>query len=424
MRDTQKLFHKDFSLVVIGQIISLFGNAILRFALPLFVLRESGSAALFGLVSASAFIPMVIMSPIGGIVADRVNKQRIMVVLDAITTAIIAVFMLLMGTAPMIPLVVVILMLLYGIQGAYAPAVQASVPLLAEGDLLVPANAVVNLVQSLAGLLGPVAGGILFGRFGLWPILAVSCGCFAFSAFIELFIKIPFKKRPRSKSVWALVKGDLKESAGFITKEYPIMSRVIVITFCLNLCISTMLLVGMPVIITEYLGISSELYGISQGILAGGGLLGGILAGVLGKKLRLQRAYLLLLLGAAAILPMGIALLMGAPPFAGYIVITAMAAFIMACGTMVNIQMLAFVQAVTPGDLVGKVIALVMTVNLCAQPVGQALYGFLFEYLAGAPWVIVLGSALASFGIAAYSRIVFSKLPGTAVKAEGDAVPN
>ena len=42
-----KLFRRDFALVVIGQIISLFGNAILRFALPLYLLRETGSSPLF-----------------------------------------------------------------------------------------------------------------------------------------------------------------------------------------------------------------------------------------------------------------------------------------------------------------------------------------------------------------------------------------
>ena len=68
-----KLFHKDFTLVVLGQIISLFGNAILRFALPLYILELSGSAALFGAVSAMSFLPMIIMSPIGGMIADRMN---------------------------------------------------------------------------------------------------------------------------------------------------------------------------------------------------------------------------------------------------------------------------------------------------------------------------------------------------------------
>ena len=81
----QKLFSKDFTLVVIGQIISLFGNAALRFALPLYLLNKTGSSALYGAVTACAFLPMVLLSPVGGIVADRVNKRNIMVALDFLT---------------------------------------------------------------------------------------------------------------------------------------------------------------------------------------------------------------------------------------------------------------------------------------------------------------------------------------------------
>lgn len=62
-----KLFRRDFTLVVIGQIISLFGNAILRFALPLYLLRETGSSTLFGVVTACSFAPMVILSMVGEI---------------------------------------------------------------------------------------------------------------------------------------------------------------------------------------------------------------------------------------------------------------------------------------------------------------------------------------------------------------------
>ena len=66
----QKLFSKDFTLVVIGQIISLFGNAAIRFALPLYLLNLTGSSALYGTVTACEFIPAVLLSPVGGIVSD------------------------------------------------------------------------------------------------------------------------------------------------------------------------------------------------------------------------------------------------------------------------------------------------------------------------------------------------------------------
>ncbi|MFV0399924.1 MAG: MFS transporter [Oscillospiraceae bacterium] len=240
------LLTKDFILVVIGQIISLFGNAALRFALPLYILDQTGSEALFGIVSALSFLPMVILSPIGGIIADRVNKQRIMVILDFFTAALVMSFLLLNGIVAITPLVVIVLMLLYGIQGAYTPSVQASLPILAPGESLVTANAVVNMVSSLSGLLGPVIGGILYSTYGLVPILVVSSACFAFSAIMELFIKIPHSPQPKTGNMFSIVKSDMSVSLRYIFREQPVFAKVIGLIFFFNLFLSSMLIIGTP----------------------------------------------------------------------------------------------------------------------------------------------------------------------------------
>ena len=111
----QQVFSRDFTLVVIGQIISLFGNAILHFALPLYLLRETGSSALFGVVTACSFLPMVILSPIGGAVAGRVNKRSMMAGLDFFTAGLILMYALVRGIAPLVPVTVAYLMLLYAV---------------------------------------------------------------------------------------------------------------------------------------------------------------------------------------------------------------------------------------------------------------------------------------------------------------------
>ncbi len=118
----KKLFSKDFTLVVVGQIISLFGNAAVRFALPLYLLNLTGSSALYGAVMACAFIPSILLSPVGGIVADRVNKRNIMVTLDFFTAAVILIFSLCMDGGNLAVPVTVTMMILYGIAGAYSGA--------------------------------------------------------------------------------------------------------------------------------------------------------------------------------------------------------------------------------------------------------------------------------------------------------------
>ena len=402
-----KRFGKDFILVIIGQIISLFGNAVLRFALPLYLFDQTGSPTLLGLVSAGSFLPMVVLSPVGGIVADRVNKRNIMVVLDFSAAALIALFALALGRMPLVPLLMAVLLLLYGIQGAYQPAVQASIPLLAAPEQLMPANAAVNMVSSLASLVGPVLGGVLYSWNGLRPILYVSCACFVFSAVMETFIRIPHASRGDGGSIWRVAQKDMARSLRYIFREKPVVGRIILLVCAFNLFMSSMLIIGLPVILRQTLAVDTLRYGLSQGALAAGGLAGGILAGVLGERLDIRRAHFLLLGCALGILPMGLSLAL-APASAGYVVVAVCSFMLMVLSTLFSVQMMAFVQSQTPGELVGKVISCLLALSMCAQPIGQAMYGVLFEQCPA--WPVVCGASGVSALVALASRAAFRSL--------------
>lgn len=410
MNLSRSLYSKDFTLVVIGQIISLFGNSILRFALPLYLLRQTGSEALFGLVSACSFLPMIVLSMLGGVMADRGNKKHIMVILDFSTAVLIILFTIALGKIPVVPLFIAVLMLLYGIQGAYQPSVQASIPLLVSGDKLLTGNAVINQVNALSGLLGPIIGGILFGAWGLKPILLISITCFAFSSAMELFIQIPHKPMKSENGMISIVREDLLESFRFMKREKPVLLRVGFLMVLFNLLLSSLLIIGLPVLITKTLGLSDQLFGYSQGMMAAGGLIGGILTGILGNRLSVKKSHVLLLAISCLLFPMALALWLPAPAWISYLVIAGCSFFLMSLSTMLNIQMLAFLQAETPRHLVGKVISCIMALSMCAQPLGQALYGALFQELAAIPWAILLGAGGCSCLVALYSRRVFHML--------------
>ena len=409
MNETQTpLFRRDFTLVVIGQIISLFGNAILRFALPLYLLRQTGSPALFGAVGAAAFVPAVLCAPIGGVVADRVNKRNIMVLLDLSTAAFILAFSLLLDRVPLIPLMVSCLMLLYGVAGAYQPSVQASIPLLAEPDQLTSANAVINMVGTLSGLLGPVIGGVLFGAFGIRPILWVSIGCFFLSAVMELFIRIPHHPREAAGSVLSIVRRDLGESWRFVRRERPVFLSVMLVLALFNLVLSAALVVGIPVAVVQVLGMSDSRLGLTQGALGLGGLFGGVLTAFLGKRLPLRRGNFVLLAASLTSAGMGAALLPGVPPGLGWWGVTVMSFAVMVLSTMLVVVLSAAVQGQTPPELLGKVMAFIMAVSNCAAPLGQAVYGALFESCPA--WAVLLGAAVAAAMTAVYSGRVFQEL--------------
>lgn len=81
----QKLFTRNFTLLVLGQASSLFGNYILRLALSMYVLEVTGLAAVFAVILSIATIPTILLSPVGGILADRADRRNIMVALDTLT---------------------------------------------------------------------------------------------------------------------------------------------------------------------------------------------------------------------------------------------------------------------------------------------------------------------------------------------------
>ena len=409
----QKLFSKDFTLVVIGQIISLFGNAAIRFALPLYLLNLTGSSALYGTITACAFIPAILLSPIGGMIADRVNKRNIMVILDFFTAAVISAFSLLMNEANLILLLTVTLMLLYGIAGAYQPSVQASIPALVNQDHFIAANSMINTISSFASLAGPVLGGILYSAYGLKPVLWVCTVCFILSAVMEIFIKIPFQKQAFGGGIWKTAKTDFTESIRFIRKEKPVIGKSLLVICGINLFLSAMIMVALPYLVTEVLTLeaawANKLYGFAEGALAAGGLAGGISAGIFANKLTIHKSGNLVIACAACVFPISVSLILFSSGIINYIVITVCCFTIMVFSTIFTVQMMSFIQTETPQNLIGKVISVIFTVSMSAQPLGNALYGILFEIGKGFEYAVVLFSGTVSLIIAINARNIFKK---------------
>ncbi len=407
---SQKLFNRDFTLVAIGQLISLFGNAILRFALALYVLDATGSAAVFGTVTAIAVIPTILLSPFGGILSDRVNRRNIMVSLDFATAALALGLGLLLSEENAVALITVTLLLLSVIQACYTPSVNSSVPLLqAEGNL-VKANAVVSQVSMLANLIGPVLGGVLYGFFGAMPIILVSGVCFFLSAVLELFIHIPFQPLDAKTGILQIVKDDLRESIRFMTREQPDILRITLMIAVYSLFVVSTITVGLPYMVRTVLGLSSQLYGAAEGLMAAAGIAGGIASGFLAGRLKTSRLYWLLVLSGAALVPVGAAFLLGCGPMTCYIVITICIMAMQLLIALFSIFMLSLAQGRTPSHLLGKMTAYIMTLTMCAQPVGQALYGVLFDRFAGSLYLPLIATALIAAAIGLASRGLFARL--------------
>lgn len=380
-----KIYSKDFILVVLGQIISVFGNQIIRYALPLYLLNQTGSSKLFGTVSAVSFIPMLILYPIGGILADRLNKRNIMVILDFFTAGLILTFSIFLSRVNLVYLMGSTLFLLYAIQGIYQPAVKASIPALVDKEYMVRANSLVDVVDSVASVAGPVLGGILYSIFGLLPVLYISSICFIISAIMEIYIKIPYEKKALSGGLITTGLNDLRESFKFITKTEALLWKISAIYAAISLFLSSLVLIASPVIITSRLGFSqmygNRLYGYAQGVLACGAVVGGVLAGLLSKRTRPKKSPFILILASVMVVVIGISFDLLDDVMMIYMVMAIGFAILLALLSLFQIQLMSYVQILTPRDLIGKVIASIICICRFTSPIGQFVYGLAFEHI-------------------------------------------
>ncbi len=410
----KSLFSRNFVLMSIGQIISLFGNQILRFALPLYLLNQTGSSALFGIISAVSFIPMILLFPIGGVIADRVNKRNIMVVLDISTSVLVFLFSILVGKFEIVPLIAAMMIILYAIQGAYQPAVKASIPILVDTKYLMQANSVVDVISSLANMIGPVIGGLLFSLIGLAPILYVSIACFFASAVMEMFLHIPFEKKPKLGNIIVTGFGDIKGSFGFIFKNEPIIWKICITYAMVSLLLCSLFVIALPVLLTQSLGFSkqfaNQLYGYAEGIIAAGSIFGGMLAGVSAKKLTPKAIPYFIIGCALSILTCAIAMQFSNSSMLIYIVLVIGCSILMVLASLFQVQMMSYIQILTPNDLIGKVVSCVICVCMCSSPIGQFIYGFVFEHIGRYTYFPFYAAALITIVMGILSFRFYSKI--------------
>lgn len=385
-----------FVQVVLGQIISLFGNAALRFVLPLILLRQTGSAAVYGAATALALLPALAGTLAGGVLADRCRKARLMVVLDLAAAGLAWGATASADDLPTVLWAPAALCALYALQGLYQPVVRASLPLLLAGDRLVQGNAVIQLVDTLDELLGP---------------LLVLCGaCFAASALLEWQIRIPGDRpQPRTQRKPDFA-ADLRESLTYLYHSRPELLRLAGIMALVNLVEIPAVVVGIPVVIVQYLGQSDAVLGAVQAVLSVGGLAGGALAGRSRHPLSDRQALGLLLGIAGLCAAMGVVLWV--PPLAcGGVALCGFG--VMAAAMRFNVWFFARLQTELPQAQLGRVTGCTMALASLTQPVGQAVYGVLFDVFSACPAGVLLGAgALSAVFLTGAMRHETEKRPG------------
>ena len=391
---TEKLFTKNFTLLILGQLTSLFGNFILKLALSMYVLEATGSAAIFAGILSAATIPTILLSPLGGILADRADRRNIMVALDALTGVSVLCAALFLSESNAIAVISTLLIIL-SILGAFeTPTVQACIPTMLQGDNIMKGNAVVNQVASLSYLIAPVLGGVLYAMLGLKPVMYASVVCFFITALFECFIKLSYQRIQNQGGVLQIVKQDFLSSMQYITKEQTSISKMLLLTALSRFFVMGITIVGLPFLVRTVLGFNPKYYGAAESALAVATILGSIAAGILAEKLKIHKLSVLLASMGIFIIPAGIVFILPVNAMIKYGVTVVSFCGMQAVISIFSIFAVSLIQQRTPNHLIGKVMAYTSTVTLCVQPIGQIVYGFLFDRFYSAVYFVLIPTGI------------------------------
>lgn len=406
--------NKNFIIIVIGQIISLFGNAIQRFSMSLYLLEFTGSTATFANILAISTIPYIIFAPIAGMLSDNVNRKKIMVYLDLFCSILIGGYAVILLQGRDHELIVAAVMFILSIcYTLYGPAVVSSIPQIVEEDKLTSANGIINQVSSVVNFVGPILAGILYGLVGIKLIVIINAVSFLVSAVMELFLDIPdviksedmvcdttSKEEKKVLSMDFVKKSfvDMKDSFLYLKREKKIVLGIIAsYAFC-NIFLVPILSIVAPYFINILLGLPSEVYGIVEGICVLGMILGGLWISVKPKLFSIKKVhytYIPMIAGVILMSTLGF-IKLNNYALAGIFAFSGMA--IMLSLSLSNVLTLTFIQKEVPGHMLGRVSAFSTAVATVSVAPGQLLFGQVIDM--GIPLgVILLVTAIMNFGL-------------------------
>lgn len=400
----EKLFTRNFTLLILGQVSSLTGNYTLKFALSMYVLEQTGSASIFAGMLSAALLPTVLLSPFGGILADRANRKHIMVALDALSGLSVLAAGLLLPLGRELWVIGALLVLLSVLAAFESPTVQACVPQMVSPQNLVQGNAVVSQVSAVTSLVTPFLGSLFYTAFGIGPVFAAAVACFWLTALLECMIRLEYQKPPRTAGIGAIVREDLAVSAHFLRREQPDILKLLLLAALAGMFVSGTAVVGFPYLVRTVLGLSATYYGAAESAMGAAAILGSLCAGLLGKKLRVRDMAAIFLSFGLSLFPIGLSFLLPVGTMARYGVLLF---FFCVCQLGVCIfstYAITLIQQRTPEQLMGKVMSCVFTLSMCAQPVGQMVYGALFDCFSDSVYWVLIPTGMLICLIAVASR--------------------
>jgi MFS family permease len=396
------LKQKNFSLLMTGKFISFVGTQMQDFALSLYVLKKTGSAALFASVLIAALIPQLLLAPIAGVLADWLDKKKIIVYLDmlsGILVGIFAMFYMTRGTLSLSSIYVIVILLSLS-SLLYQPAVGTIIPTIIKKEHLIDANGINSLIMTIGNLMAPLLAGFLFGFYGLFVILVINAISFIIASIGEMFINIPKINTMPEKISFHAFRVDFTEGINFI-KGKKLLLYIIILGPILNFVLNPLFSTGITFVTKRILKISDFQYGVMEMILASSMMLSPFIASKYAKKYSLGKILFSgvfissLLIAILAIVPSPFYLSLFNNNLIPYITITVICFLVIAIFITINIVLSSMFQKIVPISMMGRVGTVMNTCMMAISPLGLVIFGVLFDTISA--WVCILICSLILF---------------------------
>ena len=360
---------KGFTLIAVGQAISLIGSGMTNFAIVIWAWEMTGQATTLALAGFFGFAPMVLMSPFAGALVDRWNRKLVMAISDlAAGLSTIVLFALYLTDNLQIWHLYVLGAFVGVFQAFQWPAFSAAISVMIPKEQYGRAAGILQLARSLSGVLAPGLAGALIGLVGISWVFIIDIVTFVFAVGALLFVYIP---QPEVSEEGLQSKGSIWKEAGFGFRYIwarPSLFWLQMVFFFINLTATFGFTVVNPMILARTDNNAAILGGV-QSSAAVGGIIGGLLLSSWGGPKRRIHGVLtgMILTAILQQILMGVGQQAAIWAFAGF------------CGAMIipilNGSNQAIWQSKVSPDLQGRVFSVRLLIAQIAAPVAMLMAG-------------------------------------------------
>jgi MFS family permease len=371
------LRNRNYRLYFFGQLLSMMGTWMQAVALAFLVLKLTGSGTDLGLYTAARFAPLFVFGPFGGLIADRLDKRRVLYVTQSVSGLLAGVFALLIGTGVIEMWMVYVLSLTLGFVNVFDnPARQTFIAEMVRPDELANAITLNSVSLNLARVFGAALGGLLVAVLGLVMCFALNGISFA-AVLVSLLLMRSGELFPAQRALKE--KGQIRAGLRYVRQTPELLVPLIMITVVGTLAWEFQ--VTLPLMASQVFKGGAGTYGLMASIMGvgavGGGLIAAARAQPSGRALCLASIGWGIAITAAAAAPT-LAVELATMVFVGYGSIT------------FNSMAKTMLQAAAVPSMRGRVMALWGLAWLGTTPIGGPLVGWIGQH-ADARWSLVAG---------------------------------